>query len=361
MKEILCNLHIHSTYSDGSGTYSSIASAALQANVDVIILTDHNVWVKGYEGYVQQNGRKVLVLTGEEIHNQDREPQKNHLLVFGAESEVATYASDPQQLINEVARRGGLAFLAHPDEMDLPIVHEDDISWVDWQVKGFTGFELWNQLSELKTVSRTLPQLLTNVFFPEKMSVGPNPATLARWDQYLAAGQHLNAVGGVDAHALHFNLGPLKKIIFPYEFHFSSITNHLLLTEELNGNLEHDKKLIYTALRTGTSFVAYDLPSPSRGFSFTISNDEAIASLGESLALSRGATVQVSLPAAAELALIRDGKTIYQSTAMDHLAYPITEPGAYRVEAHLDFQGQRRGWIFSNPIYVMKGKNGGNQ
>jgi hypothetical protein len=355
MKEILCNLHIHSTYSDGSGTYSSIANAALKANTDVIILTDHNVWVKGYEGYVQHGAQKVLVLTGEEVHNQDREPQKNHLLVFGAESEVATYASDAQQLINEVTRHGGLAFLAHPDEMNLPIVHEDDISWVDWQVKGFTGFELWNQLSELKAVSRTLPQLLSNVFFPEKMSVGPNPATLTRWDRYLAAGEHLTVVGGVDAHALHFNLGPIKKIIFPYEFHFSSIVNHLLIEEDLNGNLDHDKKMIYSALRSGSSFIAYDLPHPSRGFSFTISNDEKIAGLGETLLLSRGATVQVSLPVAAELALVKDGQTIYQSTALDHLAYPITETGAYRVEAHLEFQGQRRGWIFSNPIYVAKG------
>ena len=44
--------------------------------------------------------RKVLMLIGEEIHDQDRDPQKNHLLVFGAEKELATFADDPQILIN---------------------------------------------------------------------------------------------------------------------------------------------------------------------------------------------------------------------------------------------------------------------
>jgi len=29
-----------------------------------------------------------------------------------------------------------------------------------------------------------------------------------------------------------------------------------------------------------------------------------------------------------------------------------TEPGSYRLEAYRRYLGKKRGWIFSNPIYV---------
>jgi hypothetical protein len=33
-------------------------------------------------------------------------------------------------------------------------------------------------------------------------------------------------------------------------------------------------------------------------------------------------------------------------------AHTATLPGAYRVEAYIDYLGLKRGWIFSNPIYI---------
>lgn len=352
MEEITCNIHMHTTYSDGRGTYATLAAAAVQAGLDVIIVTDHNIWVKGLEGYYESGGKRVLVLTGEEVHNQDRDPQKNHLLVLGAESEVATNAYDPQVLLDTVQQRGGLAFLAHPDEMDLKIVGETDITWVDWNVSGYNGFELWNHLSELKTVSRTLPDLLMNILFPEHIATGATQATLERWDQFLAAGRHLSVIGGADAHALEYKIGPIKKTIFPYAFHYSAINNHLMISEPLNGKLEHDKALIYAALRKGNSFIGYDLPAPTRGFSFTISNEDNVAEMGDTLSLTRGATLQVRLPFPAEFRLVRNGQVIHHSPRQNRLALPLVEPGAYRVECFVDFLGKKRGWIYSNPIYV---------
>ena len=42
---------------------------------------------------------------------------------------------------------------AHPFETAAPSIHEDAITWEDWQVKGYTGLELWNGLSEIKTLN----------------------------------------------------------------------------------------------------------------------------------------------------------------------------------------------------------------
>jgi hypothetical protein len=48
---------------------------------------------------------RVLLLVGQEVHDQARNPQKNHLLVFNANRDVATFAPDPQRLVTPCARR----------------------------------------------------------------------------------------------------------------------------------------------------------------------------------------------------------------------------------------------------------------
>ncbi|MHB1481565.1 MAG: PHP domain-containing protein, partial [Bellilinea sp.] len=75
MHEFVVNLHTHSRYSDGAGTHAQIAQAALEAGLDCVIITDHNVHVRGFEGYSRKEGRKLLVLVGEEVHDQARQPQ----------------------------------------------------------------------------------------------------------------------------------------------------------------------------------------------------------------------------------------------------------------------------------------------
>ena len=94
MHELSINLHIHTPYSDGNGTHFEIAQAAIKAGLDAVIITDHNVYVRNIEGYQNFEGKSVLVLVGEEIHHQDREPQKNHLLVFDANRAIG----DPREL-----------------------------------------------------------------------------------------------------------------------------------------------------------------------------------------------------------------------------------------------------------------------
>ena len=104
MNEIILNLHMHTRYSDGSGTHADIASAAMKAGLDAVIVTDHNVLVNGPAGYHKDGTRRVLLMVGEEVHNQALQPQKNHLLIIGAQRELATYAHDSQLLIDTASQ-----------------------------------------------------------------------------------------------------------------------------------------------------------------------------------------------------------------------------------------------------------------
>ena len=114
MHEIVINLHMHTPYSDGHGTHDDIAQAAIRAGIDAVIVTDHNIWVEGFEGYHGEGKEKMLMLVGEEVHDQTRSQQKNHLLIFGAEKELESFAQHPQSLLYEVNKAGGFAFVAHP-------------------------------------------------------------------------------------------------------------------------------------------------------------------------------------------------------------------------------------------------------
>src|SRR5689334_8355807 len=352
MHEIVVNLHMHTRYSDGTGTHKDIAEAAIKTGLDAVIVTDHNVLVQGVEGYYRVGRSRVLLLIGQEVHDQDRNPQKNHLLVLNANRDVSTLADDPQTLINRVAEAGGLSFIAHPRDPEAPAFHETDISWEAWEVHGYTGIELWNGLSELKTVLHSKLHGAFYAFFPQFIGHSPIFETLQRWDDLLADGRRVVAIGGSDAHALHMHMGPLRRVIFPYEFHFRAVNTHLFISQPLTGDVPTDKKMIYEALAAGRCFIGYDLPASTRGFVFKARGLEQSAIMGEEISSRRGVTLQAHLPDPAEIRLLRDGKPIGIWRDSQACALSVSEPGAYRVEAWKNYLGTRRGWIFSNPIYV---------
>ncbi|MCB9136125.1 MAG: PHP domain-containing protein [Anaerolineales bacterium] len=345
---------MHTPYSDGHGSHKKIAEAALKVGLDAIIVTDHNVWVNGPEGYYQEGLKRVLMLVGEEVHDQARDPQKNHMLVMGTDQELATLASDPQRLVNAVNEAGGMAFLAHPTDPENKVIHEDDLSWVSWDIQGFTGLELWNSLSEVKIRIKSYLHAIFYVFNPQYVALGPPPQTLTIWDDLHKSGKKIVGVGGSDAHELPASLGPIKRKVFPYEHHFRCINTHLLIPEPLDGNLEHDKGLIYNALRTGHAFIGYDLPAPTKGFRFAAHARDASVVMGDEVTVraGQGVTFQIRLPEVAECILLKDGKPVKTWDNRETITHNTTEPGVYRIEVYREFLRARRGWIFSNPIYV---------
>jgi hypothetical protein len=354
MHEIIVNLHMHTFYSDGTGRHADIAQAALRAGLDAVIITDHNIWVNGPEGYYPNDGRQALLLVGEEIHNQARVPQKNHLIVLGTNRELATQAQDPQRLLDMVRQSGGLSFIAHPVDPAAPAVYQDDLSWVDWNLSGFTGIELWNGFSEFKSLLKSKLHAIFYAYAPRLIPHEPFPAALEKWDDLISQGRRVVAIGGSDAHALHLRLGPLRRTVFPYEYHFGTINTHLLLSSPLSGDAKEDRRLVLDALAKGHAFIGNDLPASTRGFRFSAQGKGRTAQMGEELPAFGGVTLQVRLPRTGTCRLIKDGHVIQNWQDRETYVHITTQPGAYRVEAYTKYWGRKRGWIFSNPIYLTK-------
>lgn len=344
----------------------------MRAGVDCVIVTDHNVWVKGPERYYTQKERRVLVLVGEEVHDATRQPQKNHMLVFGANTELSAYAADPQTLIDAARQAGGLTFLAHPFETALPLFDEPDISWVNWGVTGFTGLEIWNYMSEFKGLLTSKATALRYALNPETGIAGPYPQTLEKWDELTATGKKVVAIGGADVHGTTYHLGAIKRVVFPYEFVFRQLNTHLLAEEPLTGDYATDRSLVLNALAQGHGFVGYDAAAPTKGFRFTAHSDKGNLLMGDEVFDRNGVTMQIAVPtypgqphrASAganakdnthvSVRLLRNGLEAgvwHNQTNITYIVPPM-EAGVYRVEVRLRYQGRMRGWIYSNPIYV---------
>jgi len=354
MPEYVGNLHVHTPYSDGEGSHADVAEAALLAGLDFVIFTDHNVLVQGIDGYYGDDERGyVLLLGGEEVHDVTRQPQANHLLVYGAGQEIAPYAQNLQGLINAVTHLGGLCFIAHPDDRAVPWLRESGIRWVDRAATGFTGLEIWNLMSGFKNYLQRPREATRNVFRPEDVVVGPEPSTLALWDELLAQGRRVVGIGGADAHGTRYRAGPLAHTVFPYDFLFNCVNTHLVTKQPFVGDLDADRAQVYDALREGRAFVGYDIPGPTRGFRYTAQGQNASAVLGESIRLGHGVTLQTLIPARARIRIVCRGEVAAEEANVENLTHVVRQPGAYRVEVWRGYRGAERAWILSNPIYVL--------
>ncbi|HLC02028.1 MAG TPA: CehA/McbA family metallohydrolase [Anaerolineales bacterium] len=346
------NLHVHTRYSDGYGSHDDVALAGLQAGLDFVVTTDHNIWVEGIDGYRYLGDRRLLLLTGEEIHDRSLHPQRNHLLVYEARRELSALAHDTQAVLDAVRQAGGLAFLGHPFDPAAPRFHRPSLPWTEWDVTGYTGLELWNFMAEFKSRLPSLPVAIYYAYRPSDIGRGPSAEALARWDQLLGAGKKVFAIGGADAHAFPAQLGPLKKTLFPYSFLFRAVNTHVLIEEPLTGQVEKDRRLIMQGLQSGQAFVGFDLPCPTRGFRFTAGGDGQSTGMGGVVRSHFGVTLQAHLPQRADIRLLRDGQVVRTWEDTQAMIYTTTEVGIYRVEASIFYRGRVRTWIVSNPIFV---------
>lgn len=341
------NVHMHTTLSDGTLDHEALARIAGEAGLDFIIVTDHNVYHPGLDGWRGD----TLLLVGEEVHDPQRERQSSHLLCFDIGEDVSEYAADPQAVIDAVAAQGGFSFLAHPFERDVAeFLPEPNISWRDWDVEGYAGLELWNYMSEFKSVLKNRAYGLLYAYLPALSASGPYPETLAKWDELLRS-RPIAALGGSDAHGTVYRLGPIERPVLSYDYLFRALNTYLLSPEPLSGDLEHDRRLVYGALREGCSFLGYQRLAAVAGFTFWARSGGAEATMGEQLPLQGRVELRAALPAPARLRLVRDGQVLAEARG-GRLAWVGRRPGAYRLEAHRRYAGRWRSWILSNPIYV---------
>lgn len=346
-REYVSNLHVHTTFSDGTGTIGEVIDAAKKAGLDILLITDHDTLKgreKGYEGYHGD----LLVIIGFEISG-----PYHHYLVWGMDYTPKYNWRKPQDFVNEVATAGGIGVAAHPFEKGSPMSDSGHaFTWKDWSVNGIDGLEIWNHSSAWKMKARDMKSAVYHLLTRTGTLAGPDEDALAKWDE-LGKTRRIAGVGGSDAHAFKAHAGPFTIKIFPYEFMFRSINTHLLLPDDLTGDVEDDKAAVIKALAGGSAFTAHDRLSSSRGFQFHLEKKNGdVAGQGMETSLDDGGRLTWRTPVEADVRIIRDGEKIYGNKS-DAGELSINEPGVYRLEACVRTRlfGWRP-WIYSNPVYV---------
>ncbi|NLM51735.1 MAG: CehA/McbA family metallohydrolase [Firmicutes bacterium] len=339
------NIHIHSTYSDGAGTIDHIAQAAAKCGLDFIMITDHHTLA-----HLEEEGYRhgVLVLCGTEIND-----KKHHYLAFGITKEVAANDENPQAVIDAVNAQGGFGFIAHPFEKGSPLVlNGTTYPWVDWQVQGFTGIEVWNWCSQFRDGVQNVGQALYFAYLkPDVPITGPCEKAFARFDA-ITQTRKITAIAGSDAHDWHIRRGPLFRRIFPYEYLFGAANNCLLLPEPLAEDAATAKAQIYAALKRGRVYFVNRLAAEPEGFTFTVTDGQKTAFIGDTFPLKGGTKLQLFCPGKKgrhlQIKIKRNGQTWYE-TAASEVERKLTQAGTYRVEIRL----KNKPWLYTNPIYVV--------
>jgi hypothetical protein len=336
-------LHMHTLFSDGTGTVEELALAARRAGLRWIIITDHDTLEAAPSaGWMHD----VLVIVGHEIT-----PDHNHFLALNV-NEVIDNTLAPQDFVDAVYARGGFGIIAHPDEQ-VANSFKDIYRWDDWSVDGPrqregkpVGIELWNLLSDWgEHLTQRNKELL--FMFPRLGLSGPTADTLAWWDRLNMSGKRTFGVGGVDAHAFKKRAPWGEVEIFSYYWNFRTLTNYLLLDNELSSDAETATHQVYAALAAGRSYFVNRIDGECAALQFVAERPGQRWQVGDTPCLKDGPLTMSADPGCqCELHLIYNGKLLVRGRRV--LRHTITQPGVYRLEAYR----KGRPWLYSNPIYV---------
>jgi hypothetical protein len=335
-------IHIHTLDSDGTKTHEEVAAIGRDTGLDFLLFTDHMTLQSMHEGKEKFYG-DLLLLIGYEHNDRD---DCNHYLLFDI-GEVLPATMTAAEYVAAGAAQGALGIMAHPDEIRGRDTRFRSYPWTDWEVGGFNGLELWNQMSEWMENLRTYNQIRM-VFSPRRSLNAPTSRILRKWDE-LSQSRRVVGIGSVDAHGFLYRAGPLRLTIFPYKVQFRTLRTHLILYEPLSRDFATAKRQVYDALRDCRAFISNFRWGDARDFQFKISGGGQSATCGGQVTLTGETRLTVSTSRRSTIRLIGNGRVLAEED-WKSLDRPVTEAGIYRVEL---YRG-RKGWIFSNHIRVIE-------
>jgi len=340
MHELVGAIHVHSVYSDGSGTVREITAAAARAGLDFLVLTDHDTRRAAEDAW--QGWRDgVLVVVGVEVTCSHR----THVVVLG-EADVRGLRFKPlRRVLFDLTRQGARALVAHAHPAHIMGISLKAGPLHEWEIPGFAGVELWSLMHDV--CDRLTPWRIPSFPYTWRRRIsGPHPETVAHWDR-ITQDRRFVAIGSLDNHAVAVPV--VGKRILPYEEPFRALRTHVLVDEAPAGETG-DADRVVEAILAGRCFIALDETAEAGGFRFEGRPEDG----GEPLAMGEERTwtgavrLAVRSPHPARLLLRRNGRVAAEADEADALDHRAEGPGVYRAEAHL----AGLPWVYTNPIYL---------
>ncbi|MDG3007533.1 histidinol phosphatase [Paludisphaera mucosa] len=366
------------------GTRPEMLAEAKLAGVAAIFLSDHHrpprdFFLDSWRG--PRDG--VLFVPGSEARG---------FLLCPTKSVLDKMEGPPSALLEAVRLDGGLAFLSHVEERP------------DHDMANLDGMEIYNRHADAKKDLAGVASLVLRLTDPAALRVLEDDLRrypdelfgaqltypddyLAKWDRETRA----KRLTGVAANDCHHNQILIVKMVDPetvlvgtnvdrddqmrrvsaklrpglremtrgraagdvlarvdldpYHRSFANVSTHLLAPEATESALRE-------ALRRGRAYVSHDWMCDPTGFRFDlIAEGKPVASMGDEIPYKPAGRIEARSPVPCKLRLVEGGRIVAEATG-DRLEVGIEAPGAYRVEGCLTLDGEDRGWVYTNPIYV---------
>ena len=186
---------------------------------------------------------------------------------------------------------------------------------------------------------------------PEAQLDGPRPEDLVAWDR-ICEGRRFVAIGGLDAHQHGIRVrgrlwSPMRNARY-----FAILSTYVSLTEPPQGGEPargtSSSSTTRSARGAATSRSTRSLPAAASASGASPTGAHAV--MGEERPAGAW-TLRASLPGGGTHHAHAKRRAIAEAegAALEH---EVTEPGAYRIEAHRHWRKRERPWIYSNPIYL---------
>lgn len=363
-------LSVHTGRShDAEGTLEEVAAAARRTDLDFVVLGDHpGDWVDDPAVSMAPHHREgVLVVPGLELVVSGI----GRTLAVGLDTLPRRWEGSVESLVQRADSLDGFLSVVHPrsprsrerwDGLDAPGIH----AWESFDVsemarmrlkEPWAGYHLASFLGGL-LVGRGEGSLAA--LWKERTTT---PALLS-YDSARVA-QPMALTGGLN----HHPKARLGWLLFPrYEPFFRTVVNHLLIPGEPATDPVEARDQVLETLRAGRLYVTLGDPERAAGFAFRgVAAGGERVEMGGGAPLGEGAALVLRSPPAAPgpllVRVLRDGveEGWVQTEAGQEFVWPVTAPGAYRVEV---FRGgvrlgsARAGfrpWILSNPVEFYRG------
>ncbi len=228
------------------------ASIAGEVGLDFLLFADHMTLEPLKAGLERWFG-SVFAVIGYEINDPDN---KNHYLAYGL-SEILPPDFARREYVRRVREEGGMGFIAHPDEKrtlfpDVPPIRGR---------RGTRRVSTHRDMEPFVRMARTHHphEQILPLLHPLKYLEGPEPETMERWDRLNRTGP-MAGIGGTDAHAYPYRVGPIHHLYLPLQDSFQGHTTHVLLPEPLSRDAEsenrryscaQERKVLYYQLSLG--------------------------------------------------------------------------------------------------------------
>ena len=381
-------LHAHAEDSAHTGgTRPEMLADAKKAGISAILLTDHH---RPPKDFITQSWRGlhdgVLFIPGSEDRG---------FLLYPTHSILDRMKEPTPAFIETVRKDGGLIFLSHIEERP------------EHSMVGLDGLEIYNRHADAKKDKAGMAALMLKLASPstiaelqESVRLYPQETFafhmtypddyLAKWDAETKT-RRLTGVAANDCH--HNNILVVKMVdaetikvgtnvdkddgmrslsakllpgirqltkghqpgdvlatvdLDPYHRSFQSVSTHVLAPELT-------EPAIRDALRAGHAFVSHDwICDPTNFRVELVAGSGPGILMGDEVPFSPGKRLVAQFPIPCQIRVLNGGKVVAE-TSGDQLDQEISEPGVYRVEAWVEIDGEKRPWIYANPVYVRGG------